>query len=485
MFVGTNTAVKRRYKLPLQVRRIIKNEVFTLADPSRVAMPLFPWTIGPSRHCPVGYGLPDRRGTTMHLTVVREESWRSVTKQSPPGQTPGRTRPSSGSLLRPLAPILERGLPELVNRLTTQLRREIPHYAAMAPYELHSQAETQVRYVLDELAGKPVPREEGPAAYGRMRADQQVPLDVVLHAYRVAWAELWSGLLAAVDEGGPSSEELLRASAEFFWMADDYAGRMHVAYRQRATELILRQESERAATLEGVFSGYLNGSEALWEAAAILDLPYEGLFVVVAAATPAAGREALPGVKNALLQAQMKSTWRLGPDVEAGIISLRDRPALERLLDELRLRPDVRAGLSAPYSLLADTPHALHLARLVLGTIPSGTGAIKQFAESPIGALLAASPSTADDLRRTVLGGLADMPEEDLVTLLHTLTTWFEAGGSIPDAAKRLYVHPNTVRYRLRRVQAQTQRSLDDPRDVADIRAALIAYDMIPAPFGQ
>jgi hypothetical protein len=364
--------------------------------------------------------------------------------------------------------------------VTLRLRREIPHYAEMPIDDLRAQAETQLRYVLDELTGVYVAPEDGPAAYGRMRAEQRVPLEVVLHAYRVAWAELWAGLLAAGKNGGPSNEDLLSASTEFFWMADEYAGRMLVAYRERATELLLREEAERSATLEGVFSGYLHGSEALWEAAALLNLPYEGLYVVIAAAAPVAGREVLSGIKEALERAHLNSAWRLAPDVEIGIVSLRTKDTTEALLDELRSRPDVRAGISAPYTRLANTPHALHLARLVLGTLPEGVAAIKQFAESPVGALLAAAPDTASELRNLVFGSMLELPTEDLETLLLTLSTWYDVGGSINDAAKHLYVHPNTVRYRIRRVQALTGRSLDDPRDVSDIRAALIAHDMIP-----
>ena len=382
--------------------------------------------------------------------------------------------------LRPLAPIFGRALPALVERVTTRLRREIPHYSEMTVHELHAQAETQLRYVLDELSGIPVPAENGPAAYGRMRAEERVPLEVVLHAYRVAWAELWSGLLATVAEGELSNEDLLSASTEFFWMADDYAGRMLAAYRKRARELLVREEAERSATLEGVFSGYLHGSEALWEAAALLNLPYEGRFVVVAAAPPTAGRAALPEIKQALERARITSAWRLAPDVETGIVSLRAADSITTLIDELRRRRGVRAGISAPFTLLAGTPHALHLARLVLGTLPEGAAATKQFDDSPIAALLAASPETAGELHKSVFGSLVQLPAEDLETLLLTLSTWFDVGGSMTDAAKRLYVHPNTIRYRLRRVQTQTGRSLENPRDVADLRAALIAHDMIP-----
>src|SRR4051812_13229611 len=316
------------------------------------------------------------------LPPRRQERERPVTKSSPSG-SPGRSsdrRPAD--LLRPLAPMLGRGLPALTERVTMRLRQEIPHYSEMAVHDLHAQAETQLRYVLDELSGTPVPPENGPAAYGRLRAEQRVPLEVVLHAYRVAWAELWSGLLATVEEGELSNEDLLGASTQFFWMADEYAGRMLAAYRKRATELLIREEAERSATLEGMFSGYLHGSEALWEAAALLNLPYDGRFVVVAAATPTAGREALSGIKQALERAHIASAWRLAPDIETGIVSLRTTESITVVVDELHGHPDVRAGISSPYTLLARTPHALHLARLVLGTLPDDAGAIKQFEES-------------------------------------------------------------------------------------------------------
>jgi DNA-binding PucR family transcriptional regulator len=54
------------------------------------------------------------------------------------------------------------------------------------------------------------------------------------------------------------------------------------------------------------------------------------------------------------------------------------------------------------------------------------------------------------------------------------------ASGGCSRTAERLYVHPNTVRYRLRRIQTLTERSLENPADVAVLRTALLAYEMIP-----
>jgi DNA-binding PucR family transcriptional regulator len=42
--------------------------------------------------------------------------------------------------------------------------------------------------------------------------------------------------------------------------------------------------------------------------------------------------------------------------------------------------------------------------------------------------------------------------------------------------AERLCCHPNTVRYRLRRIEQRTGRSLSRPRDVAELCLALEVY---------
>ncbi|MFD0531893.1 helix-turn-helix domain-containing protein [Kitasatospora arboriphila] len=41
-------------------------------------------------------------------------------------------------------------------------------------------------------------------------------------------------------------------------------------------------------------------------------------------------------------------------------------------------------------------------------------------------------------------------------------------------------MHANTVRYRLRRIEALTGRTLQDPRHLADIGSALLALRLLP-----
>jgi DNA-binding PucR family transcriptional regulator len=57
--------------------------------------------------------------------------------------------------------------------------------------------------------------------------------------------------------------------------------------------------------------------------------------------------------------------------------------------------------------------------------------------------------------------------------LVATLSEYLDQGSSIEATARALYIHPNTVRYRLRRIQEVTGRSPADPRDRYSLRLAL------------
>ncbi|MDQ7903156.1 helix-turn-helix domain-containing protein [Phytohabitans sp. ZYX-F-186] len=72
-------------------------------------------------------------------------------------------------------------------------------------------------------------------------------------------------------------------------------------------------------------------------------------------------------------------------------------------------------------------------------------------------------------LRQDVYGGLVRASGE----LLETLDAFFAAGGVLEGAARALFVHPNTVRYRLRRVADVTGLSPLTPRDAFALRVAL------------
>jgi DNA-binding PucR family transcriptional regulator len=57
--------------------------------------------------------------------------------------------------------------------------------------------------------------------------------------------------------------------------------------------------------------------------------------------------------------------------------------------------------------------------------------------------------------------------------LLDTATAFVESGGSVEATARELFVHANTVRYRLRQIAELTGRSPTDARDAYVMRIGL------------
>ncbi|MFD7842184.1 PucR family transcriptional regulator [Nocardia sp. NPDC059764] len=315
---------------------------------------------------------------------------------------------------------------------------------------------------------------EPPKETGRLRAQQGVPLAETLHAFRIGFEFLWSELVSASRRHPEVTDAMLVALAAEVWaLSGEYAVAVAAAYRETTTELVLQREHERSVLVEALFTGMIADPTTLGEATRILGLPPTGRYVVVAADAPATGREALPGIEIALHAAQITSAWRLLPDQQIGVLALpesRERSALKALRAH-----HTRVGISPPYDALPETPQALHFARLALTGLRDRPRGVARFDDDPLAMLIAAAPIEAERMTRVSLGPLLALPYEERERLLQTLRTWYAANGSAADTGRELFLHPNSVRYRLRRIEEVTGRSLTDPRAVLELGVALRA----------
>jgi PucR C-terminal helix-turn-helix domain/GGDEF-like domain len=370
-------------------------------------------------------------------------------------------------------------LPELVDRIVQRILAEIEFYRdreVVGVQDLRESVGSNLESMVAQLTTDRPPDLLAPRATGRRRAEQGTPLADILHAYRIGFTEFWE---AIVEEGRRSMrappDTLVDAASDVWWLIGEYTQELTVAYREAAAELLLAGARERSALVEALFTGGIPDRDTLWEAAKLLRLPWEGVFVVVAAEAPGLAQEGLPDVEALLAARGIGSAWRLHPDIQTGVVSLRREDVLPVFLELLGGGVRARAGVSPIYHSLGDTPRALHYARLVLGSLPAGAPTVAQFEQTPLRVLAAAAPDAAAELARTVLGPVLDLPDQDRSSLLGTLQAWFEAGGSAVETGRRIHCHPNTVRYRLRRLQEHTGRSLEDPRAVAELLTALDA----------
>jgi DNA-binding PucR family transcriptional regulator len=126
----------------------------------------------------------------------------------------------------------------------------------------------------------------------------------------------------------------------------------------------------------------------------------------------------------------------------------------------------VQAGIGSPASQLAGVPGSRREADRVLDAM-SDAQDVAVFGEiraevlltQTLG-LLAANP----DLRDPGVARLVAYDREHRTDLVGSVVAWLDAMGDVRAAAERLTVHPNTLRYRVRRATAIAGLRLDDPR---------------------
>ncbi|MEU1309076.1 helix-turn-helix domain-containing protein [Streptomyces cinnamoneus] len=390
--------------------------------------------------------------------------------------------PSPPTEVAPAAALLLARAPELGGRMARRIRAEVAYYGSeerVPSEELDASCRGNAELVLGQLVdGRGA--DLAPARdTGREHARRGAPLADLLHAYRVGSEFLWSELAAAVrDTDGVTVDTI--ASLATWWVNEGLAAAAGDAYREASSDLVLQRERERSALVEALFTGLLSDRTTVWETAQVLGLPAAGPFVVVAADVPAPGREALPGIESRLLAEQARSAWRLLPDLQVGVVALPGRGGEAAALRVLGRAARSRVGVSPPYRALQDTPRALRLARLALAGLPERAGSVARFDDRPVALLVAASPDEAGRVARVVFARVLQLPPAERTRLLETLECWFAAAGSAAEAARLLYCHRNTVRYRLRRLEELTGHSLQDPRAVADLAVALSALRLLP-----
>jgi hypothetical protein len=87
--------------------------------------------------------------------------------------------------------------------------------------------------------------------------------------------------------------------------------------------------------------------------------------------------------------------------------------------------------------------------------------------------LIAADPALAGELARTRLAPLGELPKVQRGRLEATLRAWLDRPGQVQAVAAELKVHPQTVRYRLRKLRDIFGTELDDPEGRFELQLAL------------
>ncbi|MYR95995.1 PucR family transcriptional regulator [Streptomyces sp. SID4937] len=198
-------------------------------------------------------------------------------------------------VLHRAARVLVASLPVLTDRLVDALYEQEPGYRAAIDSD-RAEVWQEVHHSLRHNVGSLIqPREYREAAHrtsrriGEIRAEQGVPLDAVLHAFRMGGAMVWQDLVDETARRDPDDVRLLVHVAADVWnFVDEHCRIVGDAYRQAERRLSWRRENQQRLMIAALLDGTARIAD-LCEAAAMLGLPEQGRYAVLAVASAPRG----------------------------------------------------------------------------------------------------------------------------------------------------------------------------------------------------
>ena len=375
--------------------------------------------------------------------------------------------------LAEIGALLNSRVDDLARRAADSIRANVEIYGndQLVPTdELLADTAEKIAFVFRALASGKAFDTAAATVTGHKRAAAGVPLPAVMDAFRVATHHIWDAMIElATDHPGISGTALLVATSKFWEAQDRYTDAMAGAYREQAANQLIEDEAERAALTEALLEGKALGDYSLWDVAQLLRIPSRGPYAVVTAALPMLGRQALPGLAPRLRSLDIFSAWRLLPDLQIGIVQIPSDTARANMLALLKRIATTNVGVSPMFDDLADTARALRYARIAMSTHGDAGARITVFDDSVLAVAAVSAPDVTRTLADISLGSFADLSADDKTLLFDTFRAWLDNNGSVPETATALFCHPNTVRYRLRRIEERTGRSLNNPRQLAEL----------------
>ena len=372
-----------------------------------------------------------------------------------------------------MAEVLEEHAMDLATGIARAITREVESSrSANMPFTAvveHSAA--NVRSVLGAIAEHGSIDPDAARRVGVAGARAGMPLAAVMDAYRVGAREVWAAAVEAssAHDGTATADQMRVLTAKILAAEDVLTSAMADAYRAEQARLHADNRSERAELMDTVLHGPVLDRWTAWEAAELLQLPSTGPFVVIAAEVVAVGTEALPEIESKLRSMDVFSAWRSLPDIQIGIVGVRNERLLTDVVALISRLTANRVGVSHCFEDLRHAARALRYARVALRGRRYDGANVTVFDGSILATAAVSDPDVMERLVTPTIRCFDDLAAGEREVLFDTFQVWLQKDGSLNAAGELLFCHPNTVRYRLHRIEQRTRRSLSRPRDVAEL----------------
>jgi hypothetical protein len=381
---------------------------------------------------------------------------------------------------------------EVVDELVAAVRTEVPGYqpgAGLGDADVRAALARYATAILAEIAGRDFDPGDVDAVM-RRRAEEGISLEDMLHSYRVGISRLW-GILARDAAGDEAAREgLLASTPGLFGLLDRLSLRASEIQHEVALRDARRLGQIRATLLDNVLGTDVALGPAFWEAVALLDIPREARLRIVeanaAAGSSADGKAGLDLEAIARAQGGVERSWlRFGPRSQTALVMLRagadiDAGAMRAGL----LAQGSSAGVSEAFSSVVETPGRRAQANVAAAAAgPARPLVVYELDLVPV--LLASAPIAADSLARATLAPVLALPPERAEPVLATVSSWLAHDLSVAATAEVMFVHRNTVNYRLRRFEELTGRDLSEVAWRTQVALALEVHARLEASGGE
>ncbi|RNG00122.1 PucR family transcriptional regulator [Streptomyces botrytidirepellens] len=399
----------------------------------------------------------------------------------PAARPPIRSRadPEAIALLHRTARVLIDELPRLTDEVVALMREREPVYnsASIDPQELWRDVNDSLSNNVRSLLYPKETREPARSVSWRIGADraaQGLPLDALLHGFRIGCTVVWDELVETASREDPvGARGLVHVASDIWHFVDEHCTLVSEAYHEVGRQLAWHRENRFRIIIEALLDGTARVSD-FPEAEEVLGLPEQGRYAVVALDHTGSG----PGApRPPEIHGGGRTVWHTGESTAHAIVLLGDVHPRE-MARALTVPPGARAGVSPAVTGLASVNAARLLADTALRACPA-TGEAALLEEHYPEALVVSSPDLAAALADRMLGPVLALEPADRDVLLTTLTAWLDADGSAREAGRALFCHRNTVLNRLRRYEQLTGRTLHRPRDVVELSLALAAHGLL------
>jgi hypothetical protein len=348
------------------------------------------------------------------------------------------------------------------------------------PISGHKTAVATVRSVVAATAAPTMFDREAAIQLGAEQARQQLAVSAVIEADRIGFRGLWQVLAAeATRHPDLDAQTLQQMTANLHAAEDLLATAKFTGYRDQQRRQALEEMSQHSLMIDSLLHGQHHDAWTLWEIANYLRLPTEGPFVVIAAEVRDVGYEALPEIESKLRSLDVYSAWRLLPDLQVGIAHVASEHHLDRIIALLTRMATHRVGVSARFHDLRNTPLGLHFAKVSLRGSATAPAKVAVFDGSMLATAAVSAPAVMVKSAAAALDGFNDLPDEEREILFETFRVWLDNDASVRASAEVLFVHPNTVRKRLHRIERRTGRTLSRPRDFIELSLALEVHSRL------